>query len=422
MFKTRNCFSVLVAMQCVVLIAFGTLQAQPQQPKQTDAAAIPVASNADSQPSVKLDSKPDQQEKSQRKDWPLFRGDVASTGALPESIGDELTEVWKFKYPKGAFDSSPIVVSDQGNKTVYVAGMTVNVIGKLVAIDFESGEKKWEFESEEGFMTSPSYRDGRVVVGDMMGTIFCVDDQGKLVWKYAAQGEINSCANFFESLVLIGSQDATLYAFDAATGDISWKHETSDQIRCTATLAEDRCFLAGCDGFMHAVSVKDGTEIGVVEIGSPTGCTPAVLGDNVYFGTEQGDFYSVNWKTMKVNWKFADPDGVTSIRGSAAVTKNQIVYGARNRKLYSLDPATGKPLWTVTLKARIDGSPVIAGDRVYVGSTDGRLTILDLKNGTELWQKQLDGSILGSPAIADGHLVVATERGVVYCLKGKIEP
>jgi len=102
------------------------------------------------------------------------------------------------------------------------------------------------------------------------------------------------------------------------------------------------------------------------------------------------------------------------------VTDTHVVFGARNRKVNCLDLKTGKPKWSTRVKAKVDGSPIIAGDRVYAGSTDGRLYVLDLEDGNELWQKQFDGAFLGSPAIIGGdrpRLVVATERGTVYCLK-----
>ncbi len=353
-------------------------------------------------------------------DWPMARGNVASTGAFAESVGDEFEIEWEYKYPKGAFESSPIIVHHDGDTTVYVAGIDVNVQGKVIAIDLATGKSKWQFDIKEGFVASPAWHDGRIYVGDMAGMLYCIDENGMEVWQYEAQGEISSGANFFESTVLFGSQDATLYAIDMESGKLKWSHSVEDQIQCGATVAGDRCFLAGCDSKLHIVGLKDGKEFSFQEIGSPTGTTAAVLGEAVLFGTEQGTFFSIDYLKPEVNWQWQDPAGATSIRSSAAVTDSHVVFGARNRKVVALDPKNGDDLWSTRVKAKIDGSPIIAGDRVYVGSTDGRLYSLDLADGKILWQKQFDGSFLGSPAIFGGdepRLVVATERGTVYCLK-----
>lgn len=360
-------------------------------------------------------------EPAQVADWPMARGNTTSTGAFPESVGDKFEIEWEFKYPKGAFESSPIIVSDQGKSTVFVAGMDVNVKGRIYSIDLESGEANWEYNIEEGFVASPAFYDGQIFVGDMLGMIYCVDaNTGKELWNFETGAEISSSANFHKSLVLFGSQDATLYAIDRESGELSWSHAIEDQIQCGATIAGDRCFLAGCDAKLHIIGLDDGKEIETIEIGSPTGTTAAAMGNNIFFGTEQGTFFSIDHQSPKINWQWEDSAGAISIRSSAAVTETHVVFGARNRKVNCLDPKTGEEIWSAKMRAKVDGAPIIAGDRVYVGSTDGRLYVLDLEDGRELWQKQFSGSLLGSPAIIGGEqprLVVATERGKVYCLK-----
>ena len=95
------------------------------------------------------------------------------------------------------------------------------------------------------------------------------------------------------------------------------------------------------------------------------------------------------------------------------------MFGARNRQLYSLNPASGNKNWTTQLKAKVDSSPVIVGHRVFVATTDGRLYSIALDDGKILWEKQFNGGFIGSPAVAFGRLVIATDDGVVYCLGKK---
>ena len=156
-----------------------------------------------------------------------------------------------------------------------------------------------------------------------------------------------------------------------------------------------------------------------VEIGSPTGITPAVLGEHVFFGTESGVFFSVNWKEAKVAWKVEDESSSQPYRSSPAVTEGLVVVGSRNRMVQAFNPANGKELWTFPTKQRIDSSPVIVGNRIFIGSADGRLYALNTKDGSEVWQAQGTGGFNGSPAVADGKLVIASDRGVVYCFGKK---
>src|SRR4029453_17665095 len=152
---------------------------------------------------------------------------------------------------------------------------------------------------------------------------------------------------------------------------------------------------------------------------APTGVTPAVLGDNVFFGTEGGVLFAINWKDAKVTWKVEDKGSSQPFRSSPEIQPGIVVVVSRNRRVQGLDPATGKELWAFATKQRIDSSPVIVGNRVFVGAADGRLYALDLKTGNQIWEHQATSGFTGSPAVADGKLVVATDRGVVYCFGSK---
>lgn len=363
------------------------------------------AKNADAQTTVEKSS-----------GWASFRGDTQSSGtakASPSSASfTSLKKQWQFELADGGFESSAAIVDG----TVYIAGITNDVKGKLFALKIADGSKRWEFDSPDGFGTTPLYHDGHLFLGDMLGVFRCISDQGAEVWQFKTEVEINSSANRYHDTILFGSQDAKLYCLSKDKGDVLWKHEIDDQIQSSITLSGDRVFLAGCDSRLHVINAANGQGQGMIEIQSPTIATPAVLGDCVFFGTEKADFFAIDSKAIELKWKRPDPKGGTSIRSSAAVTQGHVVFGGRNRKLVSLNPANGEENWSVTLKNKIDSSPIIVGDRVIAASTDGRLYIIDLDSGKELWQKQFNGSFIGSPAFAEDRVIIATDQGVVYCL------
>lgn len=414
---------------------FGQAAAIGQDKAKTETAQVKVATDQDKDDLNKASVKSATDEKTgqeQKGSWPVFRGDAGSSGFTNVELPSKLETLWEFKVPggKGAFEGTPVVALH--SKTKKPVAYIGDLDGALYAFDLESGELKWSKQLEIvrkdekkhksfSFSSSPAYRDGRIFIGDIDGVFYCVDEEGELQWHFEAEAEISSSPNFYKGNVLFGSQDAKLYLLDAKTGKQIFAHETPDQIQCSITVADDRAFVAGCDGYFHIIDFKTGKEVGKVDIRSPTQSTPAMLGDYVYFGTEQDAFMALNWKTAEGAWSFVDPEGQAAVRGCAAVTKGHIVFGARNTQVYSVDPKTGDLNWTTVLDAKVDSSPVIVGDKVYVGSTDGRFYVLSLKNGEKIWEKQFKGSFVGSPAVAFERLVIATNRGVVYCL-GKKEP
>jgi len=348
------------------------------------------------------------------KDWPLFRGDPLSSGVAHAALPAKLDQLWKFEVKGGAFESTAAIADG----IVYIGDMD----GTLFALDLaKGGPPIWSQKFESGFIASPAYRNGYLYLGDIDGKCCCIDAKtGKTKWSFPADAEVDSSANFWKDNVLFASQDRNLYCVNAADGKLVWKYAIEDQIRCTPTVVGDRAFVAGCDGKLHIIDLSKGEEAGNgVPIESPTGITPAVFGDHVFFGTEANVFFSVNWKEAKVAWKVEDKSSSQGYRSSPAVTDGLVVVGSRNRSVQAFNPVTGKELWTFPTKQAVESSPVIVGNRVFIGSADGRLYALSTKDGAELWQTQCSGGFTGSPAVVDGKLVIATDRGVVYCFGAK---
>lgn len=345
--------------------------------------------------------------------WPMFRGDSFSTGIAQTELPEQPELLWTYRVEKGAFEGTAAIVDG----TVYVGDLD----GKLYALDLATGELRWHFTSleKDGFMASPTVRDGKVYVGDIFGHFYCLNAKdGNRQWSFDAQAEIDSSANFYKGNVLVGSQDATLYCLGANDGQLIWKYTIEDQIRCTPTVVEDRCFVAGCDGKLHIIDLTQGKSVASVEIESPTMSTPAVRGDLVYFGTEGGTFFCINWRDAKIVWRKETTRG-KSIRSSAAASDEYIVFGDQGRQVRALQPKDGTELWTFGTKKKVDSSPVLVGGRAFVGSSDGRVYGIDLKSGQKSWEFEAGGGFSASPAVADGRLVIASDDGVIYCFGKK---
>lgn len=351
-------------------------------------------------------------------DWPMFRGNSQSTGVATSSLPNELEVVWEYSVPKGAFEGTAAIVEMDGKHVAYIGDLD----GKLFSFELESGKKRWEFTAESGigYVTSPTVHDGLIYIGDIDGMFYCINDKGEKVWSLQTNAEISSSANFFNENIVFGSQDTFLYCLNAKTGKEVWKLEAADQIRCTPTIVEGRAFVAGCDGRFHVIDLEKGEELGSVDIQSPTGGSPAALGDSVYFGTEQAGFFAVEWEQPKLKWHFDDESGA-AIRSNPAVTEKHVIFGAADRRVRSLNPVTKKENWSTTLKAKIETSPVIVGDRVFVASGDGRLYALELETGKIVWETEFEGGFTGSPAVGFEKLIIASDRGTVYCLGNKSE-
>jgi outer membrane protein assembly factor BamB len=138
-------------------------------------------------------------------------------------------------------------------------------------------------------------------------------------------------------------------------------------------------------------------------------------GTRAIYGTFGNEVLAVDLASRKVVWRYTHPDRKFPFYSSAAVAHGRVFVGGRDKLLHALDADTGKAVWTLTTRARIDSSPAVSGGRVYVGSSDGRMYAADAKSGEKVWEFEIGAPVTASPAIAGGRLVIGAQDGRVYC-------
>ena len=349
-------------------------------------------------------------------DWPFVRGDALASGVADTPISANLNVLWKYTLDASGFEATAIIA----NNVVYVGDFD----GTFYAIALSNGDLLWKQTfKESGFTEAAAFVDGRIVVTDFNGMVRCLDatKNGEEIWSHEAASESYAAPNVHDDTVLLTLEAGRLLALDLKTGDRQWEYRIEAPLRCWPTVVEGRVLLAGCDQRLHAVDIATGKEASGRDIDSQTGATPAVMDGNIYFGTEEGTFYSIAAKTMEVNWQHRDPKQGQPIRVAAAVERRCVISPNHGKQVTALNPKDGSPLWTFTVRSRVEASPVIAGDLVFLPTKRGRLYAVDVVTGKEKWQYQAGGSFLASPAVAQGKLLIGNEDGTLYCFNGEKE-
>src|SRR5215471_5452589 len=176
---------------------------------------------------------------------PMFRGDVAHTGAFDGPPIARLPSVkWAF-HTDGAIFSSPAVVED----IVYVGSAD----GNLYAVS--DGTALWKFTTKGRIVSSPAVANGTVFVESYDSKLYAVDAHtGQQKWVFATGGERRFTARHIHgllpegesmpdpfdlylsspavanNLVYFGSGDGYVYAVDAGSGALTWKFKTGDVV------------------------------------------------------------------------------------------------------------------------------------------------------------------------------------------------
>jgi PQQ-dependent dehydrogenase (methanol/ethanol family) len=135
-----------------------------------------------------------------------------------------------------------------------------------------------------------------------------------------------------------------------------------------------------------------------------------------------------NVKDLEVAWIHVPGHATRGLQTMPLVADGVLYYTGSYSRVFALDGATGKELWSYTpelddaLVARQTHSPynrgaAIGDGKLYVGTVDGRLIALDMKTGKVAWDTKLQDSqkltvgFTGAPLYAKGTVVIGSQGG-----------
>ena len=145
--------------------------------------------------------------------------------------------------------------------------------------------------------------------------------------------------------------------------------------------------------------------------------TPAVEGDNVMVGNQNGKMICLSLKTGEQKWVYKTGAAIFS---SPAVATGMVVFGSGDGIIYCLDIKEGTLKWETRTGAAVLGAPLISGDAVFVGGSDHVFRKVDLQTGNVLWKfSGPDGPVVSTPLLYEGKIIFGAWDRNLYALDEK---
>jgi outer membrane protein assembly factor BamB len=137
--------------------------------------------------------------------------------------------------------------------------------------------------------------------------------------------------------------------------------------------------------------------------------SPAVEGDTVYIGDENGFVSALDEATGAIRWQV--PVGAP-VNGPETVADGIVLVGDDAGVIHGIDAATGAPRWMVKTGGPIHSSAAIVGDVAIFGSLDGKLYALDIATGRTAWGPVTTPGPVSRSVAASGGLIYAGSGSV----------
>ncbi len=316
-----------------------------------------------------------------------------------------------------------------------------------------------------------SYGDGKVFPGSFENQQMALDAKtGVVLWNTLTKGPMIFSGSYYEGrFVRGGTDDNTLYSFNATNGEVLWTYtpDTDGYFVTGPAVAYGIVYELNKDGYLYAVDIETGKLVWKYQgpgttlwPGHPTvadGKVYATTGEVAQYGGQVGtsEFSCLDAYTGRVIWQlpiealapresvavaygklYVIPGNVTTavdaISGSEYNVFNEVWAIGSNEisesewPMWRKDPAHSSTAqkgpsklslaWNFTTNGAVISSPSVADGIVYVGSQDKNIYALGAWSGNLIWKFQTQSAVESSPAVADGKVFTGGDDGYVYAL------
>jgi outer membrane protein assembly factor BamB len=339
------------------------------------------------------------------------QGNPSRTGATDLSgPTGELQALWSFQAPGGLI--SPV----ESGGFVYAFGSS----GVLYALDAESGEQRWAFNTGSGASNPeaygmPSIAEGLVCVLAHDGTLYALTaETGEVSWSVdlgTAPLSATSPTIVDGSLYVIDGSGSAV-ALDLLSGAEKWRAPIATGIHDSILTAGQNglLYFGSGTGELSTIESQTGKIAWTVTLSDTLLRTPAVDGDTVYVADYDGRLFARDAATGAERWTY-EPE-LNGFGSAPAVSRGVVVLPIEGSGLVALDAGTGDVLWTTPIAPTT--SPIIAGGVVYATDTSSEVVALDLETGAEVGRGSIPTLLdFNPPGFAEGRLLVGSSSGIV---------
>lgn len=243
--------------------------------------------------------------------------------------------------------------------------------------------------ASDGTSIYAASQDGKVVAID--------PDSGKKRWKSDLEIELSAGPAAGEDVVVVASKDGFVILLDAKSGAERWRTYIGGETLARPLIKDDAIVVQSIDNRLRALSIYDGKQRWEVEQSMPLltvrgASSPLLVGSHVVAGFDNGRLLAVNASTGDIEWESmlslptgrSDLDRLADIDGSIAVVGQDIFAGGYHGRIASIAAESGQVLWSREISTHVG----VAADwnSVYTARDDGEVIALARNNGADTWR------------------------------------
>ena len=278
------------------------------------------------------------------------------------------------------------------------------------------------------------------MLSDNKGTVFNIDEFGKLNWKKNIYRKIykkiykNLTFSIYKNNIYIADNIGFIYAIAIDSGKLIWIKNHGVPFKSKMKIFDNKIFLMNQDNKLFSFRTKDGSIIwnftslsSFIKSQNYLSLALSKQGDVIAI-TSLGDLLKINSKNGDIVWSLNTlgtmlPDVTDFFESSDIVIANESIIFSTQTTLFSCDLHSGMINWKKDLSSV--AAPIIDGKNIFFVTENGYFVILNLDTGEiisstnvlKILKKRkqstkITGFIMGSGKIysvtSNGYLIVSS--------------
>ena len=284
--------------------------------------------------------------------------------------------------------------------------------------------KVWEVQDVSDIGTGLATEGNTAVYGNAAGAIVALDpNTGQTLWQFQTGGKIYSTPAISKNKVVFASTDNYIYCVDLKTGEKHWSFATGKSIVASPVVDKNSVYIGSSEGIFRSINLKTGKlNWEFTGVNNFVESKPLIYEGKVYFGSWGNTFYALDAKSGKLEWKrekytnrMLSPAAVWPVAANG-----KIFIVAPDRHMTALDAQTGKEIWHSKKYSCRESIGISAdGTLIYIknmheGNVDAFYSAADEQKLAWECKADLGYEIAPSPITEAGNLVfVPTTSGIV---------
>ena len=353
---------------------------------------------------------------------------VEEVGKKPKVTNTtRLKRHWKIKLGDKIGVGDAIISPALLGENLYAASTN----GRIEKIDANTGKREWQVKLKKQIITGGvGVGGGLVLVGTDQGIVYAYNqDNGSLAWKVELSSEILASPVYGNEVIVARTGDGKVFGLAAFDGEVLW---TIGREMPRLTLRGDSrplvnqgvAFIGFPDGTLVALDIKNGRALWDLPISFPRGTneierlsdidtTPLLVGGNIYVSSYQEITHALDIAQQKIAWSI-EVASFNSLASDAAF----LYISDRNGIVHQIDRANGEKIWSQDgLRLFVTSAPISMGPHVMVTDNDGGVYIMNKEDGAYVGRHSLGArTIVGDPIVDGDILYVIDSDGSLQSL------